>query len=312
MFPDPLLLNATAPLFVLEARFRGAVQPFRIHKSSGIFYAQCLGTPKFLGVFDDAEELLRSACNRGNGRDARAQVHAQLADEKLGRALALADPRSGSGFVRVVWRDENTPAFLIDPRSGEAVAFEPQTPVHRGDVWNQRDDFWARRWNKELRDQKSDLNVSLAWLLATTQERQQWGIFWGKGGWDEVESVARVAAVADPDCDLSTPLVLVAHLRYVGERPTEWECDRPLSGRLKRLLKELLERNRAYVSDRNTLRRVAPTPFHFASLSLRAPQLKLEIEAPSAHERLEARFWMRDWVQENAPSLGRDWKARVL
>ena len=309
LFPDPLL-NTAAPLS-LEARFRGAALPFRIHKSSGIFYAQSVGSPRFLAVFDDAEGLLRSSWNRGNGRDMRAQVHAQLADERLGRALALAEPRSEIGVVRVVWRDENTPAFLIDPRSGEAVAFEPQTPLHTRDIWNERDEFWARRWNNERRDSKSDLNTSFTWLFASIRAREQWGIFWGKGGWDEVESVARTAAVADPDCDLSSPLTIVAPLRYVGQRAREWDADRPLSGRFKRLLKELLERNRAYVSDKNVLRRGAPTPFHFAALPLRAPQLKLEIEAPSAHEQLEARFWMRDWVEENAPSLRRDWARRV-
>ena len=309
MFSDPLLLQASAPIFSLEARFRGANLPFRIFNSSGIFYAQSLGSPKFLAVFDDAEELLRSAMSRGNLRDARAQVHAQLADEKLGRAICLSEPRSGAGFVRVAWRDDS-PAFLIDPRNGEAVAFEPQTPIFARDTWDERDDFWARRWNKERRDAKSDLNLSLEWLFSSSQQRQQWGVFWGKGGWDEVANVARLAAVADPDCNLSTPLVLSAHLRYVGQRASEWDCDRPLSGRLKRLLKELLESNRAYVSDKNVLRRVAPTPFHFASSPLRAPQLKLDIEAPSAHESLESRFLMSEWIEENAPSLARDWKAR--
>ena len=198
---------------------------------------------------------------------------------------------------------------MIHPRSGEAVAFEPQASLDTP-LWAERDDFWTRRWGKEWRDDASDVRQSLRFLEASKREREQWGLFWGKGSWEELSEVARMAAVADPDCDLSKPLVLEAHFAYTNQRPMEFGADRPISGRLKRLLSELLDHNRAYSADWDYLRQLAPTPFHFIAIGTRNPVLRLEIEQPSAHEQLEARFWMREWVARHAPTLARDWKAR--
>lgn len=309
MFSDPLLSDGRAPLLALDARFRGVSSRVRVHKSGGIFYAQ-LGNPRALAVFDDEHGLLRAAFAKGNASEMRAQVASQLADETLGRALLLPDPRVGkSGFFRVVWRDAESWVFLVDSH-GEAIVFEPQTAIEASEVWGQRDAFWARRWNKEWRDAESDLRLSLAFITASALEREQWGIFWGKGSWDEVTQVARVAAIADDDCDLNAPLLLSAQFGYSGDRVTELKGNRPLSPRLERLLKLLLERNRAYCPESSRLRRSAPVPFRLAALRLRFPQLRLEIVSPSAHEQLEARFWMRGWPEQNAPALLRDWSPR--
>jgi len=307
-FSDPLFSSKSAPSLSLDVRFHGVAQRFHVRHESGVFYARGVGSPRLLALFDDTEGLLHAAFVRGNKRGIEAQVRAQLSDGHLGRALALPDPRPGrSGFFRVAWRDDESFCFVMCPQSGEAVVFEPGSPLETDEVWRERDAFWARRWGKEWRDENSDLRLSLRFLTASPFEREQWGAFWAKGDWEEVAQVARLGAIADPDCDLSSPLILSTQLGYIRERAETLEAKRPLSPRLKRLLKTLFERNRVYFNDWSRARRLAPVPFRFAAFPAKGPRLRLEIEAPSAHELLEARFWMRGWIDKNEPRLRRDW-----
>lgn len=307
---DPLYTDPRARLLVLDAPFRGALRRFEVWNKSGIFYALCPGAPRFLAVFDDNGSLHAAAAS-GGAREIEMQARAWLAEERLARSVPLLDPRpEKSGSFRVVWRAERHFAFLVDPQSGEGVAFAPQTALNVDEMWSERDAFWAKRWNKEWRDPHSDVRLSLAFLTSSRREREQWGIFWGKGSWDELSRVARMAAIADVDCDLSSPLVLTASLLCLNQRAELMKGNRPLSPRLKRLLKLLLERNRAYITETGRHRLVASVPFRWVTLSRGTSRLRLEIADPSAHEHLEARFWMREWIARNAPSLARDWQPK--
>ncbi len=309
---DPLFSDPRARLFSLEAPFRGATRRFEIWKSSGIFYALCSGAPRFLAVFDD-DGSLHAAAASGATSQIEMQVRTWLAQERLARCVSLPDPRpEKNGFFCVVWRAERHFAFLVDGSSGEGVAFEPRISLDAEGLWSERDAFWTKRWNKEWRDSNSDLRLSLDYLTACAREREQWGIFWGKGGWDEVARVARLGAVADVDCDLSSLLVLTASLFYLGQRAQEMKSNRLLSSRLKRLLKILLERNRAYITETGRHRLIAPIPFRLATRSTGTSRLQLEIADPSAHEQLEARFLVREWIEHNAPALRRDWMPRSV
>lgn len=304
----PLFSDPRARLLSLEAPFRGATRRFEIWRRSGIFYALCLGTPRFLAVFDD-DGALHAAAASGVAKEIEMQVRAWLAEERLARSVLLPDPRPNmGGAFRVVWRPERHFAFLVDGNSGEGVAFEPRIALNADEMWGERDDLWAKRWSKEWRDPRSDVRVSLAFLTSSPREREQWDIFWAKGGWDEVARIARLGAVADVDCDLGSPLVLTAPLLYLNQRAKEMTGNRPLSPRLKRLLKVLLERNRATITQTDRGRLLAPTPFRCVTHLMRASRLQLEIADPSAHEQLEARFLMREWIERNAPALLRDWQ----
>lgn len=308
--PDLLFSDPRARLLSLEAPFCGATRRFEIWKRSGIFYALCPGSPRFLAVFDD-DGSLHAAAATGAASQIEMQVRTWLAEERLARCVSLLDPRPEmGGAFRVVWREGRHFAFLVDAQSGEGVAFEPRIALNADEMWSERDAFWAKRWNKEWRDPRSDVRLSLAYLTSSPREREQWGIFWAKGNWDEVARIARLGAVADVDCDLSSPLVLTAPLLYLNQRAEEMTGNRPLSPRLKRLLKILLERNRATITEADRHRFLAPVPFRCVTLPTRASRLRLEVADPSAHEQLEARFLMREWVEHNAPALLRDWMPR--
>ena len=274
------------PLFSFEHRAKGTLYRLTASHFAQRFWLEMEDAPDWLALLEDQSWLLKRAFEVKNQFELRARVEKVVANHELWRAFEW---REDDEKLFVLWRSRFH--FWLDPRSDKMVKFDSQIEWHKGSFWTQPGAHFAARFAVEVAHFECDARTALAFLRASPLERNCWNVVWKRGGWPEIEAVMSAALRIEfdqasalqqwPD-SYSTVLV--------------WLDDNhvPPTGRLQRLLEVVDERNVRLMQSQ-----FRPKRGGF--------QLRVHIDTPSMHDKLEASFFLRDWLREFAPQLLPDW-----
>ncbi len=217
-----------------------------------------------------------------------------------GRVLSLPDPQGKEMVWRVAWKGGRS--FLMRPDTNEAVDFRSDDDWKRGS-WIQPGAHFAKRFAREWKNPNSDVRQAMAFLQADADTRRLWGQEWAQGSWEELKRILGAATIIEHQWGERT----VVQSRATNSYRNPFTSNAPQSGRLLRLIERLQVRNVALLPDKSKLRRFAPRPFAFEVGVARWPELRIEVDPPSEHEKLEARLELRDWLRAEAPDLLEEW-----
>lgn len=303
---DPLLRSDFSPLCSFDAQISEKHESNRFHvlQSGDDFWLRLEGHPDWLGVFDNPNGQLGAIARSGDARHFEFSLRRALLSRDWGRAISLADPRPGeNGLWRVLWRERR--AFLMRSDTREAVIFGSSHDWMRG-AWIQPGAHFARQFKRDWTDKTSDARAMLLFLELDDDERRRFGLQWERGSWEEMRRVARVGLqIEHPGDDLHWSLS--QPLYSTGPEGSHQRGGSNRAPRLARLWTRLLERNVPVFDRKIAVRFLSPRPFSFQSTFQNFPKLRVAVEAPSEHERLEARLELRDWLREHAPDLLGEW-----
>ncbi len=296
---DPLLRPDFSPLFSLDAQIseKHETNRFFVLQSGDSFYLRLQNHPDWLAIANDSGAQLLGISRSGDEEHFRFSMHRTLNGRNWGRVLSLFDEGQ---LWRVAWMGKRS--FLMRVDSGEAVAFESSGSWTRG-AWIQPGAHFERQFAREWKNPTSDVRAAKKFLESDDEMRRLWGLSWTRGGWSEMKSVLRAATIIEHE--LGDRVVRQLRVMSGGS----FGSNVPQSGRLVRLLARLEARNVAVLPDKSRLRRLAPRPFAFERGPVLWPELRVEVDEPSEHEKLEARLQLRDWLQKNAPDLMKEWQS---
>ena len=285
---------------------------WRFWRFGGHFWARSDEHPlDFAACFLDHDGALWRAWNSDSLVAARERLRATICNEGFFRGVEL------SGGERVLLH--RAQAFALGSNS-DLARFEL-----RGARWTQTrflletsTDELARTLNRERNRATSDLHTAFAWLDVSPDERAFWGLKWTTGDgaslrrlvfagfWccDELwqartELEYRLSAAPGSDFGIETSFV-----DFEGAPRPHF---RSAPFRLARLLQKIVLRNRPFLPRGVRLNReVGVGPL--AQRETQKPGvIRFRVGAPNAHEQLEARLDLRDWLRDEAPELLEEW-----
>ncbi len=302
--PDPLLRPDFAPLFSFDAQIsaKHEVNRFHVLQSGDDFWLRLEGHADWLGVFDNYSEELTETARAGDFGHLKFLLERGLTERQWGRAISLPDPNDPTRFWRVLWRERKS--FLMRPDTLEAVMFEAQCDWMRG-AWIREGAHFARLLGREWRNLNSEAAAVRQFLMSNSEGRRLFGVEWRRGNYTELRAVARAALqIEHPGDDRQLGFIQSLQGRLWAVFPEELE-----NGRLPRVWDRAFERNHPVFSGPFAQRRWAPRPFAFHYSSWQSADIRIEVDPPSEHERLEAHLFLREWLREHAPDLLAEWAA---
>jgi len=300
---DSLLRPDFSPLCSFDARIsqKYEVNRFHVLRVGDDFWLRLENHPDWLALFPSDEFLQRWTNSNAAHQPLREHLQMLLEERVWGRVLSLFDE---SGHLwRVAWKGKQT--FLLRPDTGEAVDFRSDDEWKRG-AWIQAGAYFLKRFARQWNNPASDVRAAKSFLEADDETRRLWGLGWEVGNWPELRRILRAATIVEHEFGERT-VVQARPVYPLGQRQLSFSSNAPQSGRSIRLFERLEERNVAVLKGKSKLRRLAPRPFEFQCGVAKWPQLRVEVEAPSQHEKLEARLELRDWLRENAVDLLDEW-----
>ena len=300
---DPLLRPDFSPIFSFDAQIseKHETNRFFVLQSGDSFWLRLENYGDWLAILNDSNAQLLGISRAGDEEHFEFSLRRALNLRNWGRVLSLLD--SDEKLWRVAWMGKRS--FLMRPETGESVAFNSVDDWKRG-AWIQPGAHFLKRFGREWRSPNSDVRAAKSFLEADDEARRLWELSWTSGNWNEMKSVLRAAATIEHE--FGERVVVQSRAVYpVGSNQIGFGSNAPQSGRLIRLIERLQLQTVAVLRDKSKLRRLAPRPFAFESSAPKWPELRVEIDSPSEHEKLEARLNLRDWLRENAPDLLEEW-----
>lgn len=300
---DPLLRPDFSPLLSFDAQISEKHESNRFHvlQSGEDFWLRLEGHSDWLALFQSDEYLQRWMKSGAAHQPLREHLQHLLEARAWGRVLSLFDV--DEKLWRVAWKGKQT--FLLRPDTQDAVDFRSDDEWKRG-AWIQPGAHFLKRFVPHWKNSASDVRAAKAFWEADDEARRVWGLEWDKGSWPELRRVLRAATIVEHEFGERT-VVQSRPVYPFGQRQIGFGSNAPQSGRLLRVFERLDGRHIAVLRDKSKLRRPALRPFEFLPGVVKWPELRVEVEAPSEHERLEARLELRDWLRENAPDLLEEW-----
>jgi len=293
---DPLLRPDFSPLFSFDAQISEKHESNRFHvlQVGDDFWLRLEGHPDWLGVFDNVGGQLSAIARSGDRQHFEFSLHRALNARNWGRVISLPD--TDGKLWRVAWRERRS--FLMRPDTREAVTFSSKDDWMRG-AWIKDSAHFAARLKREWKNPASDISTARDYLGANDEERRLFGVQWKRGSWEELRTVARWAVQIEHPGD-ERQLIFSCEVNAPFEERHE-------DSRWRRLHGRLLKRNVPVFDPAIPRRHFALRPFSFQQEPLYPALLLAEVEAPSEHERLEARLELHAWLRQNAPDLLEEW-----
>lgn len=293
---DPLLRPDFSPLFSFDAQISDKHESNRFHvvQVGDDFWLRLEDHPDWLGVFDNVGGQLSAIARSGDRQHFEFSLHRALNARNWGRVISLPDAEGK--LWRVAWRERRS--FLLRPDTREAVTFSSKDDWMRG-AWIKDGAHFAARLKREWKNPASDVSAARQYLSASDEERKLLGVEWRRGTWEEFRRVARWALQVEHPGD--------EYKRVFSRIVNDPFWDFSMDSRAFRLWRRLFERNELIVDLTKPLRYFAPRIFSFHQGNHCFSILEIEVEAPSEHERLEARLELRAWLRQNAPDLLEEW-----
>lgn len=301
-------LPDSAPLLSLDY----AHSTWRFWRFDGHFWARPdAHAPDFAACFLDHDGSLWRSWKGDSPREARERLRATIENEGFFRAIEL-----GEGERVLLHRAQ---AFALDAR-GDLARFEMRGARFRQTrfLLETPTDELARSLSRERKRATSDLKAAFEWLRTPPDERAFFGLqwttgdgatlrrlvfaaFWSQAGlWSERDELEyRLTAAPGSDFGIETSFVQSQGLprpRFVAAPP-----------RLARLLSKIVARNRPFLPRGARLNReVGAGPLAQREIG-KLGTIRFLIQAPNAHEQLEARLELRDWLLLEAPEVWEEW-----
>lgn len=299
---DPLLRPDFSPLCSFDAQIseKHELNRFHVLQSGDSFWLRLENYPDWLAIYNDGNAQLLELSRSGDAQHFHFSLRSRLLARGWGRALSLFD--ADKKLWRVVWMGKRS--FLMRADSGEAVAFDSDDGWKRG-AWIQPGAHFLKRFGREWRNSNSDVRQARLFLDGDDEARSLWGLEWTRGSWPELKRVLRASTTIEHE--FGERVVRQMRSFYPLDWASSFGSNAPQSGRLARLIERAQSQNVAVLRDQSKLRRFAPRPFSVQFGPASWPELRVEVDSPSEHERLEARLFLRDWLQTNAPDLGEEW-----
>lgn len=300
---DPLLRPDFSPLCSFDARIseKHEVNRFHVVQSGEDFWLRLEGHSDWLAILQSDEYLQRWTRTSPTHQPLREHLERLLEGRAWGRVLSLVD--EDDTLWRIVWKGKGT--FLLRVDSGEAVDFQTDDEWKRG-AWIQPGAHFLKRFARQWNDPASDVRAARRFLEANDEARRLWGLTWERGDWPAMKRVLRAATIVEHEFGERT-VVQARPIYPPGQRQLSFSSNAPESGRSTRLFERLEQLNAAVLGDKTKLRCLAPRPFAFQIGVAKWPELRVEVDEPSGHERLEARLELRDWLREHAADLLGEW-----
>lgn len=301
-------LPNSLPLLSLE--YAGTT--WRFWRFDGHFWARSDEHERdFVACVLDHDGSLWRAWNGDKPREARARLGATLQNEGFFRAVELSD-----GEVILLHRAQ---AFALNA-SRDLARFETRGARFRQTrfLLKTASDELRQSLSRERNRTSSDLCSAFAWLDAAPDERAFFGLKWTTGDgatlrrlvlagfWSSAELWAerphleyRLAAIPGTEFGVESAFVDSHEL----PRPRF----RAAPPRLARLLQKVVTRNRPFLPRGVRLNREVGVGPLAGRETNKTGTLRFVIGAPNAHEMLEARLDLRDWLRDEAPELAQEW-----
>ena len=286
---------------------------WRFWRVGGHFWGRAdAHAPDFAACFLDHDGGLWRSWNGDKPREARERLRVTIQNEGFFRAVELA-----RGETVLLHRSQ---AFALNP-SGELARCQVRgarfrqtrvlldTPTYELQI----------ALGRERKRAASDLRAAFEWLALAPDERQFFGLKWTTGDgatlrrlifaafWsaDEVWSERphlelRLSASPGSDFPLET-----AFIDSHGLPRPRFKSSPP---RLARALQKIIARNRPFLPIGVRLNREVGVGPLAQRETGRMGTIRFLVGAPNAHERLEARLDLRDWLRDEAPELLEDWQ----
>lgn len=300
-------LPDSLPLLSLD--FAGTT--WRFWRERGHFFARPDDLPlDFAACVIDHDGSLWRSWNEAP-REARARLQATLRNEGFFRAVSL-----GEGEAILLHRAQ---AFASNA-GGELARFEVRGARFRQTrfLLETSSEELQSSLKRERNRTASDLRAAFAWLDAPPDERLFFGLSWTTGDgatlrrlvfagfWSSDELWAergqleyRLAATPGSEFGAETS--------FVDAHPLPRPRFRAAPFRLARLLQKVVVRNRPFLPRGVRLNREVGSGPLAGRETNKTGVIRFAVGAPNAHEMLEARLDLRDWLRDEAPELMGEW-----
>lgn len=284
---------------------------WRFWRERGHFWARADNLPlDFAACVLDHDGSLWRSWNDAP-RAARARLQTTLQNEGFFRAVSLGD-----GEAILLHRAQ---AFALRA-SGDLARFE------MGGARFRQTRFLLETSSEELQSSlkrernrtASDLRAAFAWLALSPDERTFFGLRWTTGDgatlrhlvyavfwscdelWAERSELEyRLAAIPGSEFGAETSFV-----DFEGLPRPRFRAAPP---RLARLLQKVVARNRPFLPRGVRLNREVGSGPLAQRETNKTGAIRFQVGAPNAHETLEARLDLRDWLRDEAPELMGEW-----
>jgi len=301
-------LPGSPPLLTLD--YPGTT--WRFWRFDGHFWGHCdAHALDFAACFLDHDGSLWRSWNSETPRQARERLRVTICNDGFFRAIQLQN-----GERVLLHRSQ---AFALN-QNGDLARFEM-----RGARWSQTrflletpGEELSKALDRERKRAACDLNSALQWLALSPAERAFFGLQWTTGDgatlrrlvmagfwcsnelWQEREHLEyRLAASPGSEFSAETSFVDSHGL----PRPRFRAAPPPLA----KLLEKIVLRNRPFLPRGVRLNREVGVGPLAQRETGKLGTLRFLIEAPNAHETLEARLDLRDWLRDEAPELIGEW-----
>ena len=265
----------------------------------------------FAACFLDHDGALWRSWNGDKPREARERLRVTIQNEGFFRAVELPN-----GETVLLHRSQ---AFALN-RSGELARCEV-----RGARWRQTRVLLETpttelqiALKRERKRSQSDLRAAFDWLGIAPDERQFFGLKWTTGDGAALRRLVFAAFWSHDELWLERPNL---ELRLSATPGTDFPAEtafidshglpRPRfktsPPRLARVLQKIILRNRPFLPRGVRLNREVGVGPLAQRETGRMGTIRFLIGAPNAHEQLEARLDLRDWLHDEAPELLEDW-----
>ncbi len=301
-------LPDSPPLLSLD--FAGTT--WRFWRFDGHFWARSdWHTLDFAACFLDHDGSLWRSWKGNQPHEARERLRVTIQNDGFFRAIELQNNE------RVLLH--RSQAFALN-QSGDLARFEM-----RGARWSQtrflletHGDELSKALERERKRAACDLNSALRWLALSPDERAFFGLTWTTG---DGATLRRLVMAGFWCCDELWQEREHLEYRLAASPGTEFAVEtsfvdshglprprfRAAPPRLAKLLEKIVLRNRPFLPRGVRLNReVGVGPLAQRETS-KIGTLRFGIQAPNAHERLEARLDLRDWLRDEAPELVEEW-----
>lgn len=302
------------PLFGFTAKFPHAKRQIHLFlDETGVFFRPKNAPPDWWGSFGDEGTGLISSAKQRRWHRVLDEIIPSIRRGHYYRIFDLPDPRSdesnASRVWRIWWRPDESWAEPLGHAKDLTGAFFWSRPS-RLHLRKAADTEILRHFEREWNDPHSDVRAALPWCDWTSKERSRRAIFWQNGSEEELTQILRaaveVAAQRFPDeFDFNVSMVWRRHqpmsiLHSPSGHEGIYELMRPLWRRLE-------TRFQSWCDFPNGDRIRWGFPWNDDDYFPAVRRLPFNPERYSAHERLEAALFLRDWLSQNAPDLLADW-----
>ncbi len=296
------------PLFGFKARAPHARR--RIHlfaDKTGVFFRPRTAPADWWGGFAD-ERITRRAIRRKWWARVVAGLSQPIAKSHFYRVFDVSAPDASGRTWRIWWRPDESWLEPLDQKHGQLGAFLRPRPS-QFHLWRTPTATLKEHFLKEWADAGSDARDAMGWCDLNMEERQSRALRWAEGDLATLRQLleaAMKAAVWDEPPKSTRSLSAVWLHKRAMQLDITWQSSPAFQTLLPPLVPVIEARFRSFYDLPDKARLNWGFPWFQEDVHCNF-DVCLQVAEPTAHERLEAALFLREWLRQNAPDLLPDW-----